>query len=123
MKILVIDDDAAVRKFISLALKKENYTVFEADNGKTGLQILQKQHDISIMITDLIMPEMEGIETIIEVKQKYPAIKILAISGGGKVSPENYLVLANALGANNTLKKPFSGQELIKVIENLDTGC
>ncbi|MEI7748420.1 MAG: response regulator [Chlorobiaceae bacterium] len=123
MKILVIDDDDAVRKFISIALKKENHTVFEADNGKTGLQILQKQHDISIMITDLIMPEMEGIETIIEVKQKYPAIKILAISGGGKVSPENYLVLANALGANNTLKKPFSGQELIKVIENLDTGC
>lgn len=122
MKILVVDDDAAVRKFISITLKRENHTVFEADNGKTGLQILQTQHDISLMITDLIMPEMEGIETIIAVKQKYPAIKILAISGGGKVSPENYLVLANALGANNTLKKPFSGQELIKVIGNPDAG-
>ena len=123
MEILVIDDDAAVRKFISTALKTEHYTVFEADNGKTGLMILQIQHDISVIITDLIMPEMEGIETIIEVRQKYPAIKILAISGGGKVSPENYLVLANAFGANNTLKKPFSRQELIKVIGNLDTGC
>ncbi len=121
MKILVVDDDASVRKFISITLKRANHTVFEAENGKTGLQLLQKQQEISLMITDLIMPEMEGIETIIAVKQKYPAIKILAISGGGKVSPENYLVLANALGANNTLKKPFSGQELIKVIENLDT--
>ena len=122
MKILVVDDDAAVRRFISVTLKRENYTVFEAENGKTGLQLLQEQKDISIMITDLIMPEMEGIETIKAVKQQYPAIKILAISGGGKVSPENFLVLANALGANKTLKKPFSGQELIKIIGNLDTG-
>ncbi|MFZ4524262.1 MAG: response regulator [Chlorobium sp.] len=121
MKILVVDDDASVRKFISITLKRANHTVFEADNGKTGLQLLQELQDISLMITDLIMPDMEGVETIAAVKQKYPAIKILAISGGGKVSPENYLVLANALGANHTLKKPFSGQELIKVIGNLDT--
>ncbi|MBZ4220049.1 MAG: response regulator [Chlorobium sp.] len=119
MKILVIDDDAAVRKFITLILQRKKHTVLEADNGVNGLKLLQEHQDISVMITDLIMPEKEGIETIIEVRQQYPGIKILAISGGGKVSPDNYLVIADALGAHSTLKKPFSGQELIQAIENL----
>jgi len=113
MNILVIDDDPAVRKFITTILKKENHTVFEADNGKTGLKLLQEQHDIPVVITDIVMPEKEGIETIMEMRSQYPAIKILAISGGGKVGPENYLVLADALGAHTTLKKPFSGPELL----------
>ncbi|NTW64220.1 MAG: response regulator [Chlorobiaceae bacterium] len=113
MKILVIDDDDAVRKFISITLKRENYTVFEASNGKAALLLLQEHRDIAIVITDLIMPEKEGIATIMEVKQQYPAVKIMAISGGGNVSSENYLVLADALGANATLRKPFSGQELL----------
>lgn len=119
MKILVIDDDAAVRKFISMILQRKKHTVIEADNGKSGLMLLQENPDVSVMITDLIMPEKEGIETIIEVRQHFPSIKIIAISGGGKVSPENYLVIADALGANTTLKKPFSGQELMHAIENL----
>jgi CheY-like chemotaxis protein len=119
MKILVIDDDAAVRKFINLTLQRKKHIVVEAENGKSGLLLLQEHRDIAVMITDLIMPEKEGIETIIEVKKLYPAIKIIAISGGGKVSPENYLVIADALGANTTLKKPFSGQELIHAIDNL----
>jgi CheY-like chemotaxis protein len=119
MKILVIDDDAAVRKFISMILQRKKHTVIEADNGLNGLLMLQEHQDITVMITDLIMPEKEGIETIIEVRQLYPSIKIVAISGGGKVSPENYLVIADALGAHTTLKKPFSSQELIQAIENL----
>jgi CheY-like chemotaxis protein len=113
MKILVIDDDPSVRKFISTALKKENYTVLEAENGKEGLKKLQEERDITIIITDLIMPEKEGIETIMEVRKLNPSIKIMAISGGGKVGPENFLLLADAVGANATLKKPFSSQELI----------
>ena len=119
MKFLVIDDDSAVRKFICTLLKRENYTVYDADNGINGLLILKEQKDITVMITDLIMPEKEGIETIIEVKTNYPAVKIIAISGGGEVGPENFLVLADALGAHTTLKKPFSGQELIRAIKNL----
>ena len=64
MKILVIDDDAAVRKFITLALKKENHTVFEADNGNGGIQLLQEHDDIAIMITDLIMPEKRELKPL-----------------------------------------------------------
>jgi DNA-binding response OmpR family regulator len=119
MKILVIDDDSAVRKFITLNLKTENHTVFEAENGLEGLRILQEERDIAVIITDLIMPEKEGIATIIEVRKINPSVKIMAISGGGKVGPENYLVLADALGANATLKKPFSGQELLMSLKLL----
>ncbi|HWR02306.1 MAG TPA: response regulator [Chlorobaculum sp.] len=113
MKILVIDDDPSVRKFIATTLKKENYTVLEAENGQEGVRKLMEERDIAIIITDLIMPEKEGIETIMEVRKMNPSIKIMAISGGGKVGPENFLLLADAVGANATLKKPFSGQELL----------
>ncbi|TCD48077.1 response regulator [Chlorobium sp. N1] len=120
MNILIIDDDAAVRKFISMTLTRENHTVHEADNGRTGLQALAEHPEIELMITDLIMPEKEGIETIMEARKSYPALKIVAISGGGKVGPENYLVLADALGANVTLKKPFSAQELLLSLKFMD---
>lgn len=120
MKILVIDDDAAVRKFIATTLKRENYSVYEAENGEEGLRVFQEERDIAVIITDLIMPEKEGIETIIELKKLNPAVKIMAISGGGKVGPENYLVLADALGANATLKKPFSGKELLMSLKLIE---
>jgi DNA-binding response OmpR family regulator len=120
MKILVIDDDSAVRKFIITTLKRENHTVFEADNGTAGIQMFQEERDFDVIITDLIMPDKEGIETIMEVRKLNPSIKIMAISGGGKVGPENYLVLADALGANATLKKPFSGQELLMSLKLME---
>jgi DNA-binding response OmpR family regulator len=119
MKILVIEDNEGVRKFIVTTLIRENHTVFEAENGLKGLQVLHDNPEIIMVITDLIMPEKEGIETIIEIRQLYPTMKIMAISGGGKVGPENHLVLADALGANTTLKKPFSMQELLHAIENM----
>ena len=119
MRILVIEDDAAVRKFIVTILRRENHTVFEAENGLGVLDVLQEQKDIGLVITDLIMPEKEGIAVIADVKAEYPAIKVIAISGGGVVGAENYLVLADALGAHTTLKKPFTGQELLRTIDNL----
>lgn len=120
MKILVIDDDPSVRKFIATTLKRENYAVTEAENGTQGLKKLQEERDIAIIITDLLMPDKEGIETIMEIRKINPSLKILAISGGGKVGPENFLLLADAVGANATLKKPFSGQELLMCLRLLD---
>ncbi|NTU97696.1 MAG: response regulator [Chlorobiaceae bacterium] len=119
MKILVIDDDAAVRKFIGLTLKQAGYDVLEGENGREGMKTLQEHRDISLMITDIIMPEKEGIETIMEVKKLYPSLKIIAISGGGKAGPQSYLVLADAFGVNATLAKPFSGKELLLCMEQI----
>ena len=119
MKILVVDDDAAVRKFICLTLREAGHDVIEAENGRVGIGKLKECRDIRLMITDIIMPEKEGIETILEVKQLFPSLKIIAISGGGKVGPQSYLVLADAFGVDATLAKPFNGQELLLCMEEI----
>lgn len=119
MNILIIDDDSAVRNFISVSLRDADYTVFEAENGIKGLNILQEHPEIAAVITDIIMPDKEGIETIKDIRKLHPGIKILAISGGGKLEPENYLLLANTLGAHKTLKKPFRASELLNALKML----
>ena len=120
MKILIVDDDDVVRQLILKILKSENYEVIQAVNGKDALNVLTEQKNIQLVITDLIMPEMEGIETINHVKKEFPHIKILAISGGGKGSPYSYLNIAKRLGADSTLSKPFVKQQLLDAINELD---
>lgn len=119
MKILIIDDDAAIRKFISAILVQDGYNTVTADDGKSALSILEENPDIDIVITDIIMPEQEGIETIRIIKKRFPRIRIIAISGGGKIGPENYLQLAHTIGADCTLKKPFAKTELLDALDNL----
>lgn len=119
MKVLVIEDDATVRNFITTILRETDHTVLEAENGMDSLKILKEQRDTELLITDIIMPDKEGIETIIDVRKKYPELKIIAISGGGKLDPDQYLLLAATLGANKTLKKPFKGSELLDTIADL----
>jgi len=119
MRILVIDDDKEVRELICIMLRSEGYEVFEASNGSEGIKVIKKEPEFDIVITDLIMPEKEGIETISEIRNEYPNIKILAISGGGKGGTLNYLTIAKGMGADSTLGKPFVKQELIEAIQGL----
>ena len=119
MKVLVIEDDEAVQKFICKILVSAGHTTAVAGNGEEGLAEIKQNNDFSIVITDLLMPKKEGIETIADIKKLWPHIKILAISGGGVIDPEFYLMNASALGANLTLKKPFTRPELLSAIENL----
>ncbi|MBN2013239.1 response regulator [candidate division KSB1 bacterium] len=119
MRMLVIEDDVDVREMITKILKDEGYDVAEANNGVEGIKYLKDASEIDCIVTDLIMPEKEGIETIIDVKRDYPNIKILAISGGGKGNAQNYLHIAKAMGADLTLSKPFIKKELIDAIQQL----
>ena len=119
MKILVIDDDIAVLKYLRAILKHNGFNVLTADNGHKAFELLSKNQDVTIVITDIIMPEQEGIEIIRKIKSKHPHIKIVAISGGGKMSSESYLQLAYAAGANATLKKPFWDRELLNTLHHL----
>ena len=119
MRVLVIDDTAEVREMIGQMLSGEGYDVLEAANGKKGMQIISSDPKIDIVITDLIMPEKEGIETIREIKQDYSHIRILAISGGGKIDSQNYLAIAKGMGADLTLSKPFVKQDLLKAVQEL----
>ena len=119
MRVLVIDDTAEVREMIGKMLSSEGYDVLEAANGKEGMLIISSEPEIDLVITDLIMPEKEGIETIREIKQDYSHIRILAISGGGKIDAQNYLAIAKGMGADLTLSKPFVKQDLLKAVQEL----
>jgi len=92
-RILIIDDDAQILKMLRQILEREKYHVTEASNGKEGLR-LYRENPADLVITDIIMPEKEGIEIIIELKRDYPDVKIIAISGGGRINPEDYLDIA-----------------------------
>ena len=117
--ILVIEDDEDILQMICDILEDEGYQTIQASNGLEGIDALRKYPEIGIIITDLLMPEKEGIETITEIRKDFPRLRILAISGGGICMPENYLNLAQARGANATLSKPFGRRELLNAMENL----
>ena len=119
MKILVVEDDIWINKLIAKILEVENYQIYKSFNGKEALKILAEKPDIKLIITDIIMPEKEGIETIMEIRKKYSDKKIIAMSGGGKVKPKGYLSLAKKIGADEVIQKPFDGDDLIKLIKKL----
>ncbi len=100
------------------ALVRKDFNVLEADNGKEAM-IQFKPGITDLVITDLIMPEEDGLEVIMKIREKKPGIKIIAISGGGKAGPGSYLNLAKALGADAVFSKPFSVGELVSKIESL----
>jgi CheY-like chemotaxis protein len=118
MKILVIDDDHLVRYTLSKILSSNGYEVVTASDGKRGMAVLRAEHP-DVVITDIIMPEQEGIDTIIQIRRERPAIKIIAISGGGRIRNIDFLEMAQSLGANGVLAKPFEADELLSCLIGL----
>ena len=116
--ILIIDDDRQMRDILRQRLEREGHEVMEAPDGKVGLQ-LQKKTPFDLFITDIIMPEMEGIETIKILRHDYPELKIIACSGGGRIAPEGFLEMAGAICADRTFKKPFDQKEIVAAIDEL----
>jgi CheY-like chemotaxis protein len=116
--ILIIDDDDALRSTMRKLLERVGHAVREAADGASGLALL-KQSRPDLVVTDLYMPEKEGIETILEVRAVHPDLPILAVSGGGIASPGATLGDAEALGASATLAKPFSVEDFQETIERL----
>ncbi len=115
--ILIIDDDDFVREMLRFMLEQAGYEVFEASDGEMGLNIY-RERPMDLIITDLIMPEKEGIETIIEFKRDFPEVKIIAISGGGMIDSETYLNMAKKFGVQ-TLSKPIDRNELLETVRKL----
>ncbi len=120
-RILVIDDDEQFLRLMQAMLQRGNFDVVVAHSGKQGVRICENTH-FDLVITDLIMPDMEGLEVIMELKQKAPNVKILAVSGGGRNDPVGYLNLAMALGAHGALTKPFGLETLLKTVGQLVSG-
>jgi DNA-binding response OmpR family regulator len=114
-RILVIDDDLQIREMLTQFLKRAEYEVLAAPDGKTALK-LHHATPVDLIITDIIMPEKEGLETIMEFRRHFPAVKIIAISGGGKIGVKEYLDIAEGLGAQKTFSKPFELKELLEAV-------
>lgn len=116
--ILVIDDDDQVRRLIKRMLERTGYAVAEAENGKVGLNRHQAD-PAHLIITDIVMPEMEGLETIQLLRRTSPETKIIAISGGGFSQPGSYLTLASHFGAHRVLPKPIEREVLLGTVREL----
>lgn len=114
-RVLVIDDDALVRSTIRRLLERADCTVFEARHGADGLSLIAGQ-PVDLVITDILMPEKEGIETILELRQNYPTLPIVATSGGDRTGNNEFLEMARMLGADRVLPKPFRSRELLDMV-------
>jgi len=117
-RILVIDDDVSVRSMLKRILEHDGHQVSEADDGDVGIK-RYRDNPTDLVITDIIMPNKEGIETILELRRDFPDIKIIAISGGGRVGPNDYLNAARLLGAKGTFTKPFDTREVLDTVNQL----
>jgi CheY-like chemotaxis protein len=116
--ILIVEDDKELREMLKISLIRRKFTVLEAGSGKEAI-IHFKPSITDLVVTDLIMPEEDGLKVIMKLRELKPSIKVIAISGGGKAGPGSYLNLAKALGADAVFSKPFSTNDLIVKIEEL----
>jgi DNA-binding response OmpR family regulator len=119
--VLVIDDDAGVRASLQLFLEIAGYRVLSARDGLEGIREFQARRP-DIVITDILMPEQEGMETIVQLRALAPEVPIVAISGGGRFGEADVLAMAQSLGANAVLPKPFDAEMLLAAIERLVPG-
>jgi CheY-like chemotaxis protein len=117
-RILIIDDDFAVRLSVQLALEREGHQVACASDGEQGLKAFASNPP-DLVVTDLIMPNKEGIETIMQIRARDPKTPILAISGGGRLNNGDFLKMAVKVGANAILSKPFERQDLTDAVRRL----
>ena len=117
-KILIIDDDEQMRNLLCRAMEYAGFEADVASDGRKGLRLFEEGH-YDLVITDLIMPEQEGMETITFLRRNHPDIKIIAISGGGRIGPETYLPAAKELGADEAFAKPFPIDDLINAVKRL----
>jgi DNA-binding response OmpR family regulator len=116
MRILLVDDDSAVRDSIAIVLSAAGHMVEQAANGIEGMRLL-RQRSPDLVITDILMPQKEGIEIIREIRSLVPATPIIAISGGGGSGQADYLKMAQAFGANAALAKPFDPEALLALVK------
>ena len=116
--ILIIDDNTEIREVLRQILERAGYEVMEASDGREGID-LYRERQADLIITDIVMPNKDGLETITDLRIEFPGSKIIAISGGGRLDPKLYLELAEGFGADRLLTKPFGHDELLETVQDL----
>ena len=117
-KILIIDDEELVRLTLRQTFEKLGYTVREASDGRRGVQA-QRDDPADLIITDIVMPDQEGVETIIELRKEFPEVPIIAMSGGGRIGATDYLEHAQKFGASKVFEKPFDRKAIVAAARDL----
>lgn len=117
-RILIIDDETDLLEILQAILQSADHFVDICDSGILAISKI-KSEPFDLVLTDIVMPDQDGIETIRQIVEIDPGIKIIGMSGGGSLSADTYLKLAKHLGASKILKKPFPGAELIKAVAEL----
>jgi DNA-binding NtrC family response regulator len=117
-RILVVEDDTHVRHFLCDILIKQGHTLHDATDGAEAFGIVERE-PIDCVITDILMPGVEGIELIANLHKYRPEIKVIAVSGGGRVDATHYLDMAGEFGADRVIFKPFESQKIIDTVDIL----
>lgn len=117
-RILIVDNDKSARKMFAHLLRQHGYETFEADNGRLAMEQLATL-PVDLVVTDMIMPQMDGVETILSVRRQYPDTKIIAMSASGITPAESRLKIARMLGSHKTLIKPLEPEEFLGAIREL----
>ena len=117
-RILIIDDDDEFRHILRKTLERAGYEITEAADGREGMKLF-REAPTELVITDILMPEQDGVETVIELRREFADARIIAISGGGQIDSKKYLKMAERLGVTHTFSKPFKRGELLQAIQEL----
>ena len=115
-RILIVDDDKIFRDIVQLMLEQFGYEVTSAQSGREAVKLCDGAR-FDLVITDLLMPEQDGLETITGLLRSSPDTKLIAMSGGGRLGPESYLEIARMMGVSRVLTKPFTPLELQDAVE------
>lgn len=115
-RILIIDDDLAVRDTLIAILEDHGYEVITAVNGEQGLAVFRRERP-DLLVTDIVMPVKEGLQTIREIREEWPDMKIIAISGGSRTERHDFLEIARQLGAWDVVVKPFDVDDFVARVD------
>ncbi|MBU0690790.1 response regulator [bacterium] len=121
-RVLIVDDDKNIGDVLLETLTFEGYEPIYVEDGSAAMNILREQH-IDVTLMDIIMPKQEGLQTIRQIRKEFPEVPIIAMSGGGRVGPTNYLTVAKLLGARYAFTKPINNEELLHAINVLIKEC
>jgi CheY-like chemotaxis protein len=116
--ILLIEDEPILRAVLTKRLEMLGFTVSAAEHGRKALALFAEK-TADLVVTDILMPEVDGFQTIIQLRQREPKLPILAMTGGGELDPDFYLRIARGLGSTQLLRKPFLFEDLYNVIQTL----